>query len=352
MCRAKERVISGLRDFQEVAPELDKLRERLGLKGDLSTEAHHLLSLNGRKSHRPVCVLFQGDDAILEGAVILFERRLMGIGTGVLRAGDHTGDGAVIAPPETRRETLLRAVDILLQHRSFHSIFGAVSSAGQAVVVFSGDQEGTSNTATLRVVQRKLHLAGDYDAVIASFSRKMRRAIRSKRKQLEARGDLVRLSVMTPAQALDAMISLAKTSYPHRTRWEVEQRYEFLSRYPEAFSMALRLVSGEWLSFLTGWRSDGVTYVAQTMHNQRFRRESLGTVMYACLVENEVGLQQKEIEWVGGATELWSKLCEPEKCFCVTRIRPGLQSSFVRWLAERFQRNTALEYYRNELEAE
>lgn len=351
MYYSKQIVVSGLRQVLEIAPELDALRMRLGLENELSTEIHQVLSLNDRKSRRPVCVLFENEEAILEGAVILFERRICGIGTGVLRAGDHAGDGAVIAEPNDRSTLLLLAVELLLRDWRFHTIFGTVSRSDQEIPLRLRNPQ-VSNSVTSREVRRRLLLAGTYEDTVASFGRKIRKGVRQKRKRFEKRTDVEFHGNLSAQQALEAMMELAATSYPRRSRWEIEQRYEFLVKHPDGYSMGLRLNDGQWMSFITGWRTDGVTYVPWAMHNQRFRSDSLGTVMYTYLIEHEAKLQQKCVEWVGGVTELWSKVCAPEQCFCVTRSRPGLRSTAIRYLTPLFQKNSALEYYRNELSAE
>jgi hypothetical protein len=126
MNNRKHLVVIGLQRLREIARELEAMRICLGMENDLSTEIDHLLSLNDWKSRRPVSVLFYDDDSTPVAAVLFFERCLYRLPTGVLRAGDHAGDGAVIAPPGRRRATLMNAIDILLKDWRFHSIFGAV----------------------------------------------------------------------------------------------------------------------------------------------------------------------------------------------------------------------------------
>ncbi|KAA6461156.1 GNAT family N-acetyltransferase [Acidobacteria bacterium AB60] len=349
MYRGKFIVVTGLHDVREIAPELSALRIRLGMKDDLSTEIDHLLSLNDWRSRRPVAVLFRDEQSITRAAVLLFERCVWGIPTGVLRAGDHAGDGAVIAEPHQRSEMLVRAVDVLLADWRFHSIFGAVSRPG-AEPQLSMRFPGISNSVTSRIVRRRLRLGNDYEETIAGFCRRMRKTVRNKRRRFDKRTDVEVVTEMSAEQALDAMLTLASYCHPRRSEWEIRRRHDFLRNHPvEGFSHGLRLKSGQWLSLITGWRSGGVTYVPWAMHDARFRSDSLGMVINACMIEHEIARRQSAIEWVGGVTELWSQVCEPEECFCITRIRPGIRSSSIQWLSARLQRQTALGYYQNEL---
>lgn len=346
-------VVSGFEKVRSLAPELDLLREHLGLEDDLSTEVSQLCSLNDRRTRRPVCVLFRDDKSVPQRAVLLFERCLYGIGTGVLRAGDHAGDGAVIAPESERCDVLLAAVDYLLKERRYHTVFGTVSHPGDFSSHLIRDPEMAA-AVTSRVVRRRLILLDSYDATIAGFCRRMRKGVRNKRRRFDKRTDVEWLSVMSPELARKAMSALADTSRPGRTVSEIECRCDFLRSHSKAaFAMGLRLETGEWMSFLTGWRANGITYVPWAMHNLRFRSESLATVMYARLIQHEIGIGQKCIEWVGGVTELWSLVCEEEECLCVMRVRPGLRSFCIRWITARLlQGQTALEYYQNELSVE
>lgn len=353
MFNANYLVVSGFERVRDLARELDSLRLRLGLESDFSTEVSQLLSLNDRKTRRPVCVLFRDDNSVPQRAVILFERCLYGIGTGVLRAGDHAGDGAVIAPPNERSDVLLAAVDFLLKERRYHTVFGAVCRPGEPSSHLIRDPQ-MAGAITSRIVRRRLSLSGSYEATVASFCRRMRKGVRNKRRRFDKRTDVDWLTYMSPELAREAMTALSQTSQPCRTVSEIECRYDFLRNHAEAaFAMALRLDTGEWMSFITGWRADGVTYVPWAMHNLKYRSDSLATVMYARLIEHEIDIGQRRIEWVGGVTELWSTVCEPEECLCVMRVRPGLRSFCIRWIIARLlQGQTALEYYQNELSSE
>jgi hypothetical protein len=348
----KHLVVVGLQRLRDIAPKLEAMRACLGLENDLSTDIDHLLSLNDRMSRRPVSVLFYNDDSTLAAAALFFERCLHRLPTGVIRAGDHAGDGAVIAPPGRRRATLMCAIEILLQDWRFHSIFGTVSHA-EGESRSSLQYPDVSESVTSREVRRRLRLANGYDETVGSFGRTMRKAVRNKRRKFDKRTDVEWVSEMSPEQALEAMLYLKEHCSPGRTQWEIFRRYDFLRKYPTAgFSLGVRQKSGQWMSFITGWRSGGVTYVPWAMHDGRCASDSLGTVIYSRLIEQEVGLKQSFIEWVGGVTQRWSHVCESEECFCVTRIRPGLRSSGIQWLASRLQWQTALGYYQSELHGE
>lgn len=347
MIPKRYRVVSGTRNFAALNDFLADLRRRLGLEHDLSTDAHHLFSLNDRRRRRPLLVIAEDSHGQPEAATLFFERLIFGIPTGVLRAGDHAGDGAVIAAPDRRAAAFRDAVEFLQTSRRCHTVFGAVPLQGHFQLEHSVYQavEGVA----VRTLNRRLRLAGDYASLVSGFRKGMRRAIRQKRKHFDERHDAEFLPAMSAEFAREAITSLTERSAFPRSNWEILNRYEFLKANPESFSMGLRLKSGQWLSYISGWRTEGVTYISWVMHNAGFSKESLSTVMNSYVFEEEIRRDQRWIQWIGGITERWSALCEPEQCLCITRSRQCLQSLCTRWLAARLKLNTALEYYADEL---
>ena len=61
---------------------------------------------------------------------------------------------------------------------------------------------------------------------------------------------------------------------------------------PEFFSMGLRLPDGVWLSVLSGWRRNRVTYVDLQMNDMHHKKESISAVMRAFMLEHEIALGQ------------------------------------------------------------
>jgi len=52
--------------------------------------------------------------------------------------------------------------------------------------------------------------------------------------------------------------------------------------------MGLRLPDGPWLSILSGWRRNRVTYVDLQMNDTTFKKESISAVMRAFMLEHEI----------------------------------------------------------------
>ena len=117
--------------------------------------------------------------------------------------------------------------------------------------------------------------------------------------------------LLEPDQCLEAMLELHGKSTPQRVSEFYQARYRLLRGKPEFFSMGLRLVDGPWLSMVTGWRRNQVTYVDLQMNDMHYKKESLSAVMRAFLLEHEIGLKQELINFVAGSSLLLRRYCEP-----------------------------------------
>jgi hypothetical protein len=173
------------------------------------------------------------------------------------------------------------------------------------------------------VPARRLALADTYTGMLASFGLRTKRSLRTKRRQLE---DALRPEFfpgLEPEQALAVMYYLSsRSSSPFRFKWYLRACGEFLESRPNAFAMALISHDGTWLSFLSGWRRNGTTYVDMQMNHSAFKRESLSAVMRAFLLEHEIGAGQKYLEFVGGCAV--GALLRPER-----KSRRSLVSRFT-----------------------
>ena len=109
-------------------------------------------------------------------------------------------------------------------------------------------------------------------------------------------------------------------------------RYRLLQEVPEFFSMGLRLPDGTWLSILSGWRRNRVTYIDLQMNDMHFKRESISAVMRAFMLEHEIARKQELINFVGGTSLLLRRYCRPtESCTDAFFWRPCLRATLTKW---------------------
>ncbi len=151
--------------------------------------------------------------------------------------------------------------------------------------------------------------------MLAGMGPRTRRSLAGKRKKLEENAHVSFLPSLEPAQALEAMLSLQQRSMGKRITKFYRARYRLLQEFPEFFSMGMRLPDGTWLSILSGWRRNRVTYIDLQMNDMHFKKESISAVMRAFMLEHEIACKQELINFVGGTSLLLRRYCRPiEPC--------------------------------------
>jgi hypothetical protein len=147
--------------------------------------------------------------------------------------------------------------------------------------------------------------------MLAGLGPRTRRSLAGKRQQLEKSMKVEFVPVLGPDQCLKVMLELHGKSTPQRVPEFYQSRYRLLRGKSEFFSMGLRLADGPWLSMVTGWRRNQVTYVDLQMNDMHYKKESLSAVMRAFLLEYEIELKQERINFVAGSSLLLRRYCEP-----------------------------------------
>jgi hypothetical protein len=317
-------ILLGTKQILEAMDEIDELRRSSGQEHDLATDLFLILSRHNSKDRRLVVVLMR-TGGLLRAVVIFAERCFAGFGIGLLRAGDQTGDGAVIAPPAARISALIAAMDAVLSLRRCHTVAATLSGVGPGE--FSAPQETRMLVESeYRVVRRSMRLSSTFDETLrCRFSTKKRKNLLYYQRALFKTGTVELVADVPKDQVRRALLELSHHSWPRRTASEVEFHCEFLRRHPESFAMGLRSEDGTWLSLITGWRLDGVTHMPWQLNDERYKHSSLMQVMRTCMLENECRLGQTAVNWVGG-TVSFKTGCEPE--FCVDVLKTA-----QRWIA-------------------
>jgi hypothetical protein len=202
-------------------------------------------------------------------------------------------------------------------------------------------------------IQHKLPLESTYEGLLARLGPRTRRSLAGKRQQLEKNTNVKFIPALEPEQSLEVMLALEAKSTPQRVSKFFHARYNLLRINTEFFCMGLRLPDGPWLSILSGWRRNGVTYVDLQMNDMTFKKESISAVMRAFMLEHEIARKQVSINFVGGSSLLLRRYCEPieesTECFI---WRPGLAAKFFEMVATRVQSGSVYERLNPGTEAE
>jgi hypothetical protein len=323
-------ILRGIAKVLEALAETDNLRRSVGQHTDLSTDLFLILSRHNSRGRRPVVVLLRRE-GVVSAAVIFAERCVLGLGVGLLRAGDQTGDGAVIAHPCDRKAALLAATRALLDQWRCHTVAATLNGVSSTVSDIPAGQRIHAESS-YRMVRRYMALSPTLDETLSErFTAKKRKNLLYYRRNLAKKYDVEFVPRIAPEEIEAAILQLARHSWPRRSKREVDYHCKFLRRHAQSFCMGLRLEDGAWLSLVTGWRADGTTHVPWQLNHDEFKNESLMQVMRTYMLEHECALGQTALSWVGG-TVAFQTACDPESCLDIIEARRGIRSALLRSL--------------------
>jgi hypothetical protein len=325
-CERTTEVLIGEGKLREYIPAIRELRLRCGQQDDFTTDLEYFIAANKQKNRRVAAVLIRRNHD-LEACVLLIEHCRYGIGLGLWRGGDTVGDGLVAGHEALRVQYVYLAAQAVLKCWRVYGISFAVRTSLEQCIEVMGPRSKYRMFAGGHI-QRKLPLERTYHAMLAGMGPRTRRSLAGKRKQLEAQAHVVFVPSLEPARALEAMLSLQPRSLPDRMDGFYHARQNLLCEIPDFFCMGLRLPDGTWLSVLSGWRRNRVTYVDLQMNDVHFKKESLSAVMRAFMLEHEITNQQELIHFVGGTSLLLRRYCQPiEPCTDCFFWRPCLRAT-------------------------
>ena len=339
--RATQLVI-GHRDLRSHLGEILELRRRCDQQDDFTTEPEYFIAANTFPNRRCVAVLIR-HDRNLEACVLFYEHTRFGIGLGLFRGGDYIGESLVVGDPALRVLHVHLATQALLRQWRAHGVsltFKASSARCMEVMGVASYFRRFCETA----VQHTLPLEATYERMLATLGPRTRRSLAGKRQQLEKSANVQFIPWLEPDQSLQVMLDLQGKSMTSRITQFFQARHRLLRANADFFSMGLRLPDGPWLSLLSGWRRNGVTYVDLQMNDMHYKKESISAVMRAFLLEHEIAGKQELINFVGGSSLLLRRYCEPvEPCTDIFIAKPGLRSDFFEMVARHVQSGSVYE---------
>jgi hypothetical protein len=331
-CARVTQLVIGNRELLSCVAEIRRLSRRCGQEDDLTTEPEYFIAANTLANRRCAAVLIRREQE-LEACVLFYEHTRLGVGLGLFRGGDYIGESLVAGPEAQRVHYVHLAAQALLKERRIHGVSLSVKAPLDSCIEIMGPVSNFRRFVG-SVVQHKLPLESTYEGMLARLGPRTRRSLAGKRHQLEKSAGVQFIPVLNPDQSLEGMLALKATSMPPRISKFFHARYRLLRANSDFFFMGLRLPDGEWLSLLTGWRRNGVTYVDLQMNNMGYKKESISAVMRAFMLEHEIGRRQKLINFVGGSSLLLRRYCEPiEPCTEIFIWKPGLRAQFFEMAA-------------------
>lgn len=324
-----------MRSVRSVESEIADLRRQQGESLNVLTSIQAFFAHAARSNTVPVVALMRrGTDAF--GAVLLHGSTRFGIPTGVVSAGHLCGRGGVIAPIAERIAVAEVAARALIRSFLAHTVAirllrcDADYRAGEVVPA-----RETEGTWVFRDARSLLSLDGGMDGLMSRLSGKLRRNLRYYRRQAEKELECIFIPRLSPTQSREAVAALIGRSAYSIAKSAALRYLAALGDEPNSFTMGLQDGNRNWLSIMAGWRSAKELYVEWQLNSPDHPSASLSTVMRAYCLENEIGMETRDIIFVGETNPTWKRACVPQVCGDLLVVGGGFIGLLARKLALR-----------------
>ena len=303
---------------------VETLKIETGQSEEVLTSKGWFLNQARRSNTLPLVVLIS-HGAVPCGAVLFYGRKFLGIPTGAFRGGYYCGRGLVIGASSRRHEIAEFAAIALIREHLAHTIKMVLS--GPTTCPSAKKKEGSKlfrQAWILREMRSCLSLAGGMTGLMSRLSYKMRRNFTYYRRRAEIELGSVFIPQLSESQSISAIEALhAKSSRP-LSRKDSMARGAALRAVPQAFSMGLLDSSGNWLSYIAGWRESDSSFVEWQLNREGLEKLSISMTMRHYYLEHEVGLGMRRVIFVGGTTPTWGRACEHAMCGELTVAAGGV----------------------------
>jgi hypothetical protein len=335
-------LLSGNQELLAHLAEIRTLRLQCGQEDDLTTDPEYFIAANTLGNRKCSAVLIRRDQE-LEACVLFYEHTRRGLGLGLFRGGDYIGESLVAGPSAFQVHYVHLATQALLKKWRIHGVSLSIKAPETTCIEVMGTPNEFRRFLCTQI-QHKLSLESTYEGMLASMGPRTRRSLNGKRQQLEKSANVQFIPSLDPDEALAIMLGLESKSNPRHIGEFFQARHRLLCSNPDFFSMGLRLPDGPWLSLLTGWRRNQVTYVDLQMNDMHYKKESLSAVMRAFFLEHEIGNKQQLVNFVGGSSLLLRRYCAPvEPCTEVFVYKSNILSRFFEWIGRHAQSGSVYE---------
>jgi hypothetical protein len=314
-------------------PALIELSRRSGQRG-VAQWLDYFLSSPDSQRKTPYLLLVNtraGGDT--EGAVLLYEYRMAGLGTGVFASDDTTGSRTVIAPPAVRLEVAAAAVRRLMDAGAAAAFVTMEGGFGIEATQIHDDHSDVCTAARIRKVPRFLALTDRFDTTVALLGARTRRNLRyyRRRAEVELGARFVPCVRMTGGEFF--AVNRAST-HPFSDAFTIWRHSLLESRRDgEVLFAGLRDAEGQWLSLIGGRRDGDVTTIDWQMNRLGLERYSLSTAMRAFLLEHEIGRGTTRLYFEGGTPHAMRFAFTSTETTDVLAMR---RSSLRAWMLRRF----------------
>jgi hypothetical protein len=275
----------------------------------------------------------------IEGAILLYEYQVKGLGCRIFVADYHGGERTVIAPRDLRAQMASLGCAALLTRGALAVQLTYQTEASEAEDPFV--QTGNGNprwrrATSVRAMHGYVPLEDTYDATLAQFGKHTRRNLRASRRHAEA--ELGYTFVADPVVSKDEFMAFNRISTYPVAEELASWRYDALKLGDELF-LGIRGSKDGWLSLIGGRRQQNGTYVEWQMNRADRTEFSLGTLMRSHLIEHEIEKGIRRLYLVGGTSHSMKHAFGKEHFVDLIALRHSLPAFLLR----RFGRSLMLE---------
>lgn len=327
------RLFMGRQRLESAASSIQALRRFHGLTSDITTDPSWFISRTEVWRNSPLAVVLE-QDGEPEAAVLLYGRNQFGIPTGVIKGGNGSGDGVVVAAPGQRVAALKAAAGAVLGLPWVHTVMASVRAAGEPPAA-AADAAHIGCGWLGREVSTDLSLEGGFEGFLSRLRPRSRRNYHYFRRRAERELGLEFVPDLMPDEAVRAVEELHGASMHPVPRARSRKFEAAIRRTPGSFAMGVRDPAGQWMSYLSGWRQKEGTFVEWQLNRHECKAASLSTVMRTYFLEHEAAHGVQRIVFVGGTSAALGRYCAPDHCLDLIATRRGVRGRIARNLLTR-----------------
>jgi hypothetical protein len=279
----------------------------------------------------------------LLGALLIFEHRFSGVGTGAFATNDRSGRSTLVArAPDRQRVAALAcrgllnrgARLILMSFQPWDEQFPFAETALPILDVTENGRSVARWTRRERTIPGYLPLENTLSATLAHVGVRTRRNLRYYRRRAEAQLGCVFLPRIDVSRK-EVQAFNAECMYPVRAEvagW----RYDSLRELAEPVFMGIKDRDGRWLSMLGGRRYLDRSEILWQLNRDGLSAYSVGTVMRAYFIEHEIAHGSRRMYTEGGTPHAIKFSFVPERLTDLVVVRRTLTARAMEIAARRY----------------
>jgi hypothetical protein len=276
----------------------------------------------------------------LWGAVLVYEYRVLGLGSSLFTASDYNGSRAVIAPPKLRRQVSAAVCRYLMDHGAQIVLLNLEPGSPESCqICFEGAMAGNAKRwwgTQRREVGATIALYKTFDATLARMGKHTRRNMRYYRRKAEAELGCSFTADVKSMLTMGQLMELNHVSTHPVSHSILERRYKTTRSMEGFFCVGLSRADGQWISLLGGRRHHCVTEVDWQINRSGLAKYSVGTVMRSYLIEHEIAIGMEKLFFEGGTPHSMRHCFLSEEAMDIVVMNRSLPvfllRSFARWL--------------------